>query len=365
MDGGAGRRRTGTAKKDDPLDQTPDINRRMATAIEAFDWNATSMGPFDAWPLSLRSVVQMMLHQRQPICLFWGDDLNMLYNDAYAPMLGAKEEGALGQPFHEIWADVWDDVKPFVDRALGGQGTYAENLRLVMNRSGFDEETYFTFSYSPLFDDDGNVGGLINVAVETTQTVLAQRTQQILRRELMHRVKNSLAVTSSVISATLRQARSLDEARDTVGLRIAALAEAQNLFNENSDNAEVDAVLRSALRAHLDHESRISLTGPTVKVSPQQAVGLSLAAYELATNAMKYGALSVDGGRVSVSWDTHERRGFSFTWQESGGPPVERPARTGFGSRLTNRIVAAYFSGEGHTHYDRDGLRFELTGKLG
>lgn len=347
------------------MDQIPDIDGRMARAIKAFDWSATSMGPVAAWPLSLRSVVQMMLHQRQPICLFWGADLNMLYNDAYAPILGAKEEGALGQPFREIWADVWDEVKPFVDQALGGEGTYAENLRLVMNRSGFDEETFFTFSYSPLFDDDGRVGGLINVAMETTQTVLAQRTQQILRRELMHRVKNSLAVTSSVVSATLRQARSLDEARETIVQRIAALADAQNLFSDDADSAEVDAVLRSALRAHLDAESRISLSGPTVKVSPQQAVGLSLAAYELATNAMKYGALSVDGGRVSVSWDTHGRRGFSFTWQESGGPPVEPPARTGFGSRLTNRIVAAYFSGEGRTHYHRDGLRFELTGQTG
>ena len=322
------------------------------------------MGPADTWPLSLRSVVQMMLHQRQAICLFWGDELNMLYNDAYAPLLGAKEEGALGQPFREIWSDVWNDVKPFVETALSGEGTYAENMRLMMDRNGFEEETYFSFSYSPMFDDEGRVGGLINVAVETTQTVLAQRTQQTMRRELMHRVKNSLAVTSSVISATLRQARSLDEARETVGQRIAALAEAQNLFNDNADSAEVAVVLRSALRAHLDYQSRISLSGPMVKVSPQQAIGLSLAAYELATNAMKYGALSVDGGRVNVSWNTHDRRGFSFTWQESGGPPVEAPARTGFGSRLTNRIVAAYFSGEGRTHYDRDGLRFELNGQL-
>ncbi len=306
----------------------------------------------------------MMLHQRQPICLFWGADLNMLYNDAYAPMLGAKEEGALGQPFRQIWSDVWDDVKPFVDKALAGEGTHAENLRLMMNRNGFEEETYFTFSYSPLFDDLGRVGGLINVTMETTQSVLAQRTQQILRRELMHRVKNSLAVTSSVISATLRQSQSLEDARETISLRIAALAEAQNLFNDNADNAEVDAVLRSALRAHLDHEGRISLSGPAVRVSSQQAVGLSLAAYELATNAMKYGALSVEGGRVGISWDTHGRRGFSFTWQESGGPPVQPPARSGFGSRLTNRIVAAYFSGEGRTHYDPDGLRFELTGQL-
>jgi len=346
------------------LDETPTIGRRMAKAIDAFDWSATSMGPARTWPLSLRSVVQMMLHQRQPICLFWGADLNMLYNDAYAPILGAKEKGALGQPFREIWCDVWDDVKPFVDQALGGTGTYAEDLRLVMTRNGFEEETYFTFSYSPLFDDEGRVGGLINVAVETTQTVLAQRTQQILRRELMHRVKNSLAVTSSVISATLRQARSLEEARETISLRIAALAEAQNLLNDNADSAEVGAVLRSALRAHLDAENRVSLSGPTVRVSPQQAVGLSLAAYELATNAMKYGALSVDGGTIHVSWRTDGRRGFSFTWQERGGPPVEPPTRSGFGTRLTNRIVAAYFSGEGRTHFERDGLRFELTGQL-
>jgi two-component sensor histidine kinase len=336
----------------------------MGRAIAAFDWARTSVGPEERWPLSLRSVVQMMVHQRQPICLFWGPDLNMLYNDAYAPMLGAREPGALGQPFRAIWADVWDDVKPFVDQALRGEGTFAENLRLVMTRNGFEEETFFTFSYSPLFDDEGRVGGLINVTVETTAAVLAERTQQMLRRELVHRVKNSLAVTSSVVSATLRQAKSLDDARETIGRRIAALSDAQNLLNDEGDGAEVRAVVRSALRAHVDYEDRVELAGPVLRISAQQAIGLSLATYELATNAMKYGALSADKGKVYVEWSRTERNGFRFTWREAGGPPVTAPAHTGFGSRLTNRIVAAYFSGEGRTHYEPQGLRYELTGLL-
>lgn len=336
----------------------------MARAIRDFDWSGTSMGPASTWPLSLRSVIEMMLHQRQPICLFWGDDLNLLYNDAYMPMLGAKEAGALGKPFKAIWAEVWDDLRPFVDKALSGEGTYAEDMRLVMTRNGFEEETFFTFSYSPLFDDEGIIRGLINVAVETTQTVLLQRSQKTLRRELVHRVKNSLAVTSSVVSATLRQADSLQDARETISRRISALADAQNLLDGDADGAAVESVVRSALQAWMDGEDRISVSGPHVRISAQQAIGLSLATYELATNAMKYGALSGPAGRIAIAWEQPARNRFRFVWRESDGPPVAAPGRTGFGSRLTNRIVPAYFSGEARTELHPQGLRYELTGML-
>jgi two-component sensor histidine kinase len=297
----------------------------MAEAIRDHDWGPTSIGAIDTWPLALKTVVQMMLHQRHAICLFWGRDLNILYNDAYKPFLGAKETGALGKPFPVIWSDVWDDVKPFVDEALSGSGTYTENMRLVMDRNGYDEETFWTFSYSPLYDDDSNVAGIIDVAVDTTAMVRSLGAQEVLRHELVHRVKNSMAVTTAVVSASLRHAETLDQARETITHRIAALGKAQNMLNGTPADVAVAATVRESLAAHLDDPGRVTILGPTLHVSTQQTIGLSLAVYELATNALKYGALSNDTGSIKITWQTSGARGFEFVWEEKGGPPVRPP----------------------------------------
>jgi two-component sensor histidine kinase len=304
----------------------------------------------------------MMLQQRHAICLFWGHDLNILYNDAYRPFLGNKEKDALGKPFSEIWSDVWDDVKSFAEEALSGNGTYTENMRLVMNRNGHDEETFWTFSYSPLYDDKGNVAGLIDIAVDTTPMVRSLRAQNVLRHELVHRVKNSMAVTTAVISATLRNAESLDQARETITHRIAALGKAQSMLNGSPTDVNVADTVAESMSAHLTTPARLTVSGPDLHISTQQGIGLSLAVYELATNALKYGALSNETGHVDISWTTSSPRGFEFVWQEIDGPTVEPPTRKGFGSRLTNQIVAAYFSGKGETNYCPEGVRFILSG---
>ena len=335
---------------------------RTGGLIRVFDWSLTPLGSIESWPRSLRSIVQMMVQQRHAMCIFWGPALSMLYNDSYGPMLGKREAGAMGRPFADVWADVWQDVKPFADQALSGQGTFSEDLRLIMTRNGYEEETFWTFSYSPIYDDDGRIAGLINVAVETTASVRGRSTQQEIQRELLHRIKNSLAVTSAVVTATLRHASSLTEARTEVERRISALSEAQALVTQ-SERVDIRTIIASAMKAHLDGEDRLVMTGPPIALPPHQAVGLSLAVYELATNALKYGALSNTDGRVRVAWE-HTDGQFRFAWQELAGPAVIAPTRRGFGSRLTNQIVAAYFAGSGATTYEAGGVRFELTGTI-
>jgi two-component sensor histidine kinase len=344
------------------LQEFPINGGHMGAAIRAFDWSSTPLGSIQDWPVSLRSVVQTMVAQKQAICLFWGPQLTLLYNDAYAPMLGEKERHALGAPFRRIWSDVWEEVKPFVDTALSGEGTFTENLHLVMNRNGYEEDTWWTFSYSPLYDDHGKVAGLINVTVDTTQLVLGRQAQHVLQRELMHRVKNALAVTGAVVTSTIRSATSLEEARETVASRIAALSLAQDLLNASGSDVDVGTLVAETLQPHLDRPTRAILSGPSVRVSSQQAVGLSLAIYELATNAIKYGALSTERGAIQISWEASPGHGFRFVWSERGGPLVAVPARSGFGSKLTNHIVASYFFGVGETEYAPEGLRYVLSG---
>ncbi|WP_211242271.1 sensor histidine kinase [Paracoccus gahaiensis] len=335
----------------------------MGRAIRAFDWSTTPLGPISGWSVSLLTSVRIMLGQSHAACMFWGPDLTMLYNDAYAPVLGRKEARALGQPFRRIWADVWNDVKPLVDQTLSGRGTYSEEMRLIMTRNGFDEETFWTFSYSPLHDDDGVVAGLMNVTVDVTALVQARRNQQVMQEELLHRIKNILSVTSTVVSSSLRNAETIQEARDSVGARIMALAKAQGLFTGLGDSADITEVMARSIGAHLVGNDRIRLSGPSVPLSSQQAVGLSLALYELATNAAKYGALASPQGAVDLSWSV-EGDHFGLDWQESGGAAVEAPTREGFGSRLVNQIVPAYFDGEGLAEYLPQGLHYRLRGRL-
>ncbi|OJH46105.1 sensor histidine kinase [Paracoccus sp. SM22M-07] len=335
----------------------------MGRAIRDFDWSQTPLGPIEQWSAALLSAVRILLGQRHAACMFWGPELTMLYNDGYAPALGQKECRALGQPFRVIWADVWDDVAPLVDMALSGRGTYNEELRLVMTRNGFDEETFWTFSYSPLYDDDGSIAGLINITVDVTEVVQGRRNQQIMQQELLHRIKNILSVTSTVVSASLRNATSIQQARDTVGARIMALARAQGLFTELGDSAEITDVMARSIGAHLDGGDRIRLSGPAVRLSSQQAVGLSLALYELSTNAAKYGALSVPEGAVDLTWAV-QGDAFALDWIESGGAPVRPPEREGFGSKLVNMIVPTYFEGEGDVSFDPAGLHYRLRGQL-
>jgi PAS domain S-box-containing protein len=146
----------------------------MGEAMRAHDWASTPLGPPAGWPQPLKTAAGILLQSKFPMFLAWGDELTILYNDSYAEILGAKHP-ALGKRFADVWAEIWSDIEPLVERALAGEATYWENLPLTMSRRGHDEETWFTFSYSPLRDEDGTVGGMFCACVETTAAVLAER----------------------------------------------------------------------------------------------------------------------------------------------------------------------------------------------
>ena len=112
-----------------------------------------------------------LLQSRFPMFVAWGEDLGFLYNDPYAEILGAKHPRALGRRFYDIWSEIWPDISPLIDAAMAGQATYREDLPLVMNRKGFDEQTWFTFSYSPVRDESGKVAGMFCACTETTPRV--------------------------------------------------------------------------------------------------------------------------------------------------------------------------------------------------
>jgi PAS domain-containing protein len=134
----------------------------LGLRMQQMDWAKTSLGPVDDWPQSLKTCVRIILTSRQPMFVWWGEDLINLYNDAYKTIVGGKHPDALGQPAKIVWKEVWDRLAPRVESAMrSNEGTYDESLLLIMERYGYREETYYTFSYSPVPNNQGGTGGII------------------------------------------------------------------------------------------------------------------------------------------------------------------------------------------------------------
>lgn len=155
----------------------------MGALLRACDWSCTPLGVPSTWPQSLKTAVRIMLTSRQPIWIGWGPDLTFLYNDAYKPIIGGKHPWALGKPLARVWHEIWDEVRPMLSTALKGvEGSYVEAQLLIMERHGYPEETYYTFSFSPIPHDKGGVGGIICANTDDTRRVIGERQLALLRQ---------------------------------------------------------------------------------------------------------------------------------------------------------------------------------------
>src|SRR5688572_12060604 len=155
----------------------------MGARIRAYDWTRTPLGPPEDWPHGLKTAVRIMLTSRQAMWIGWGPELTYLYNDAYKPIIGGKHPDALGLPTATVWREIWNDISPLLDTALqGDQGTYVESALLIMERNGYPEETYYTFSYSPIPNDKGGTGGIFCANTDDTERVVRERQTALLRQ---------------------------------------------------------------------------------------------------------------------------------------------------------------------------------------
>ncbi|MCE3248188.1 MAG: domain S-box protein, partial [Geminicoccaceae bacterium] len=145
----------------------------MGALARAHDWAATPLGSPNDWPPSLRTAVGMVLNSRFPAALVWGRGLVTIYNDAFRPILGQKPE-ALGRSFADVWSEAWAEIGPIAERAFRGEATYVEDFPLVVERNGYPEQAYFTFCYSPVRDEAGEVVGFLDTVIETTKRIRAE-----------------------------------------------------------------------------------------------------------------------------------------------------------------------------------------------
>jgi PAS domain S-box-containing protein len=216
----------------------------MAALVRDFDWASTPLGPMESWPQRLLAVVDLLLASRFSMWMGWGPELTFFYNDAYRrDTLGVKHPAALGRPFRVVWSEIWLDLEPRIRAVIeGGEATWDEALLLFLQRSGYPEETYHTFSYSPLRHDDGRVAGLFCAVAEVTQQVIGERRLATLRE------------LASALATTTREQDVLASVQQVLGANAKDLPFALvYLFDEPTGAAGISAQLACATGVEAGH----------------------------------------------------------------------------------------------------------------
>jgi signal transduction histidine kinase len=219
----------------------------MGARLRAFDWASSPLGPPASWPQSLKTCVRIALTSRQPMFVWWGDELVNLYNDAYKAILGGKHPEAFGQAAPVVWREIWDQVGPRAASAMrNDEGTYDEALLLIMERHGYPEETYYTFSYSPAPNDQGGTAGILCANTDDTRRILGER-QLALLRDLAERTggaRTAADALSAVPESLATNPRDLPFAlvylADAEGRRASLAASTFDAAGHTAAPAEID-----------------------------------------------------------------------------------------------------------------------------
>jgi PAS domain S-box-containing protein len=291
-------------------------------------------------------------------------DLNgtiISWNAGASRVFGYEASEMVGQPIIRIIPpELHDEERQILERLSRGERIdHFETVRVAKNGSRLD----ISLSVSPVRDPRGIVVGASKVARDITERKRAEKLQQLLIDELNHRVKNTLAMIQAISSQSLRHAKNSRDFVSSFNGRVQALALAhESITATKMEGADVIDIVREQVALGQGEDRRIRCSGPTLLLDPQVTVHLSLVLHELATNARKYGALSVPEGRLTVRWEVRstERQSLFLVWEESNGPKVSAPRERGFGSTLIERTLSGH-GGESSIRYNEAGVTCHIT----
>ncbi len=287
---------------------------------------------------------------------------------------GCKENFGrpVSEPFSydDLMAAVHPDDRQMRDEAVAtaiAKGTLLDVEYRLLTPGG--EERWVQIRGQANYRADGTPLAMIGVSQDITRRKRDEEHRNLLAGELSHRVKNSLAMIQAIISQTLRRANSLDEAGETLQARVFAMAAANDILVQQSwEGASLRDLLKRTLAPFgADDGAQFHLAGPDVSLPPRIATSLALAMHEMATNASKYGALSVDEGEVRIVWEIgtdQDTRRLLLRWTEAGGPPVSTPDRSGFGTTLIERVLARDTGGTAKIDYAPHGVTLVIDAPL-
>ncbi len=291
------------------------------------------------------------------------------YNDAAAELWGQRP--ALGtSEWCGSWRLFWPDGTPMRHDECPMAVALKEDRKVrgaeaVCERPDGSRVPFVPYP-TPLHDDNGRLIGAVNMLVDISERKRAEEQQGMMVRELHHRVKNTLATVQAIMGSTARTSDTIEGFKTALIGRIGALAKTHLLLTDEGGTAiSFEQILRNELDAFDDgSDNRVRYSGPAVDIPARLAVSLGMAIHELTTNAAKYGALSVYGGKVDIAWSmTIEatKRTLQFVWVESGGPPVAPPKREGFGTRLLDFVLPGQIRAKTEIDYRPDGVRVHVS----
>jgi two-component sensor histidine kinase len=221
--------------------------------------------------------------------------------------------------------------------------TENDSLKLALEQAGIDAKAL-----------------LIQSGIEAEERHAAETLQNLIHAELHHRIKNMLATVGAITDQSLRTATSMNHARLAIDGRLAALARAHDLLTRSSwENATLDSTIRNAIEPFDQGVSRFIISGEDIRITSSSVIAFAMTLTELCTNTTKFGALSLPGGQVHLSWRTEGER-FQLDWVESGGPPVTEPTRKGFGTRMITSL-GQQLKGQVELNYGSDGFVYKLN----
>lgn len=294
-----------------------------------------------------------------------GTDLDMHitnWNEGAARLYGYEAHEVIGRSVLILVPSdrQWEEQRILSRIRAGGRVQSHETIR--RHRDGHMIDVSLTVS--PIFDESGAVVGASKIARNISERRVAEKMQRVLVDEMKHRVKNILATVHAIARQTFAHVQTPQT--EAFEARLFALSRAQDLITrETLDHVDLAQLIREVMAPYAT--GAVSIEGPALALSARAALSLTLGFHELATNAAKYGALSTAQGRVAISWrvEPADPPVFTLRWEETGGPPVTRPERRGFGSSLVRMVVPAEIDGQAELDYAPSGLVWEVRAPLG
>lgn len=285
-------------------------------------------------------------------------DRDLRYTSISNPLLGRSIDDILGRTDHEVLPP---DIRPHVVGLKQDAIASGESRRTEIAIESGHGVRWLDLHVEPLRNDAGDIVGLAGASVDMTARKESEAHLRLLLRELTHRSKNLLAVIQAMARQTARHTGSVDSFLNRFGARVQALAASHDLLVQESwYGASVHELVRSQLAMYLEREDeQVTIDGPAVALKPEAAQNLGLALHELAINAAKFGALSVPGGRLSITWERREHDGkqaLALCWRERLGPRVKPRRKRGFGSMMIENNLARALDAEVDLSFDPDGL---------
>jgi two-component sensor histidine kinase len=337
----------------------PSCGGELAALVRRHDWSKSPLGPIEYWPSSLEIPVETVLRAGMPMALAWGPAGVMFYNDAWRPLLGRRHPTALGEQADGVLEAIWPGTGALLQQVRShGEAITEEGLSLDRHPPGTLRKTWFDLTLNPLPVADGAISGVLLVAAECSA--------RIRLHELRLRARNTLAVIRSIASRSADSSQTAEDYASHLVGRIDAIARVQAMaMIDGASGIDLATLVADELLACAAHESgQVTIDGPPVRLRIQAAETLALALHELATNAIKFGALGTPEGHVWITW--RRRRGKDFDrlaleWCEETGT-VLKPGVDwrGFGTEVLEKTLPYQLDATVERVDEATGLRWRI-----